>query len=158
MKRLLLSFAAGCTLFALTGCTQRLIDFTFISTKNVDLSKAGTFQRAKQRVEGEDLVHIIIFIPTGVPNMKEAVDRAIEKVPGGIALVDGVLSSYGWWFLYGQQAYIIEGTPLVDPALAAASPAGGHIVCTLDGDGEVAEFAYVTQEEYGRVRAAYGIE
>lgn len=28
----------------------------------------------------------------GVPNMKTAIDKAIESVPGAIALLDGVLS------------------------------------------------------------------
>jgi len=158
MKGLLLSLAGGFALFALTGCTQRLIDFTFISTKNVDLSRAAAFERAKTRINGEDIAHIIICIPTNIPSMKEAVDRTIKKVPGGIALVDGVLSHYGWWFLYGQNGYIIEGTPIIDPALANASLPGGHIVCTLDSDGQVAEFTYVSPEEYDAVKAAYGLE
>ncbi len=158
MRRIVLPLVAGCAIAALSGCAQRLIDFTIISTKNVDLSKAGTFTRAKERVQGEDLVHIIIFIPTGVPNMKEAVDRAIEKVPGGVALVDGVLSHRGWWILYGQQAYVIEGTPLVDPALAAESLPSSNIVCTIDGDGKVSDFAYVTREEYDKFKADHAAE
>lgn len=101
------------------GCTTRMVDFTTISTKNVDWSKAETFTRSPTRVEGRDTAHIIIFIPTGVPNMKEAIDRAIESKPGGVALVDGVVYSKFWWipYIYGQTSYVVEGTPLIDPAL-----------------------------------------
>jgi hypothetical protein len=102
-----------------TGCTTRIVDFTAISTKNVDWSKAATFSRASSRVVGKDTAHIIIFIPTGVPNMKEAIDQAIESRPGGVALVDGVVYSKFWWipYIYGQTSYVVEGTPLIDPAL-----------------------------------------
>jgi hypothetical protein len=74
-------------LVGVTGCTSRLVDFTIISTKNIDLSHAATFQRAQTRVEGRDVVHIILFIPTGIVNLKEAIDRAIGSVPGAVALV-----------------------------------------------------------------------
>jgi hypothetical protein len=102
-----------------TGCTTRLVDFTAISTKNVDWSKAATFNRSSARVEGKDTAHIIVFIPTGIPNMKEAIDRAIESKSGGVALVDGVVYSKFWWipYIYGQTSYVVEGTPLIDPAL-----------------------------------------
>lgn len=101
------------------GCTTRMVDFTAISTKNVDWSKAAMFNRAPRRVEGKDTAHIIIFIPTGIPNMKEAIDRAIESQPGGVALVDGVVYSKFWWipYIYGQSSYVVEGTPLIDPTL-----------------------------------------
>lgn len=107
--------------FLLTGCTQRFVDYTLLSTKNVDLSKASTFKRGPNRVNGEDNRYIIIFIPTGGrPHLKEAVDRAIESVPGAIGLVDGVVSQRGWWFIIGEDAIMVEGTPLIDPSLPGA--------------------------------------
>lgn len=101
------------------GCTTRLVDFTAISTKNVDWSKSTLFRRAKTRVQGEDKVHIIVIIPTGVPNMKEAIDRAIESTPGGVALMDGVVTRKAWYipYIYGQSSFVVEGTPLIDPTL-----------------------------------------
>ena len=101
------------------GCTTRMVDFTAISTKNVDWSKAATFSRTGSRVEGKDTAHIIIFIPTGIPNMKEAIDRAIESKSGCVALVDGVVYQKFWWipYIYGQHSFVVEGTPLIDPAL-----------------------------------------
>ena len=114
-----------------TGCTTRLVDYTLLSTKNVDLSKASTYKRGANRVTAEDSQFIIIFIPTAsAPHLKEAVDRAIESVPGAIALVDGVVSARGWWFILGENAIVVEGTPLIDPALpgASASLEGKYLV------------------------------
>jgi hypothetical protein len=108
--------------FVMTGCTQRFVDYTLLSTKNVDLSKAGTFKRGPNRVTGEDGRYIIIFIPTGgVPHLKTAVDRAIESVPGAVGLVDGVVSQRAWWFIIGEGAILVEGTPLIDPSLPGAA-------------------------------------
>jgi hypothetical protein len=124
MKRKLLLLVMGIALIAVAGCTTRLVDFTLISTKNVDLSRGADFKRAPTRVEGIDKIHIIVFVPTGVPNMKEAIDRAIESVPGAVAILDGVLSQRAWYipFIYGQSMYVVEGTPLIDPALLAKAP------------------------------------
>lgn len=118
-------FVLGLMGLICAGCTTRIVDFTAISTKNVDWSKASTFTRSPARTKGEDTVHIIIFIPTGSPNMKEAVDRAIESKPGGVALVDGVVYSKFWWipYIYGQVSYVVEGTPLIDSSLNGGASA-----------------------------------
>ena len=85
----------GILALGLSGCTTRFVDYTMLSTKNMDLSKAGTYKRGANRVRGEDTQMIIIFIPTAsAPNVKEATDRAIESVPGAVALVDGVGGSH----------------------------------------------------------------
>lgn len=107
---------------ALSGCSQRIMDFTVISSKNVDLSKGAEFKRGLTRVHGEDLKHIIVFIPTGQPNAKVALDKAIESTPGAVGLVDGVITSHGWWipYIYGQSKVEVEGTPLIDPTLQKA--------------------------------------
>jgi hypothetical protein len=106
------------SLFLLSGCSTRVADFTIISSKNIDLSKGMNFKRGSTRVKGEDLKHIII-IPTTHPNAKEAMDKAIESVPGCVALTDGVLNHNLWWipYIYGQESYEVEGTPLIDPDL-----------------------------------------
>src|SRR5262245_42913369 len=92
VSRLLLAVIA----LILTSCTTRIVDFTIISTKNIDISKGATFQRGKSRVEGIDKVYVIVIIPTGFPNVKEAVDRAIESLPGAVALLDGVVTQQNW--------------------------------------------------------------
>ena len=100
----------SCSCIFLAGCTTRLVDFTAISTKNVKLPKTGI----GSRTEGKDCVYMILGIPTGVPNMKEAIDRAIESAGREYdALVDGVLFHTFWTaILIGEICYKIEGTPI----------------------------------------------
>ena len=139
---------------AVTGCSTRLIDFTVISTKNVDLSRGASFERAKARVEGIDKVHIIVFIPTGTPNIKEAIDRAIESVPGAVALLDGVVTQKAWWipYIYGQSMFLVEGTPLVDPALnvSANLPSYFFVRAARDGSTSVHKLSSASYERLRR--------
>ena len=111
--------ASSMILLGLANCYQRLTDFTVISSKNVDLSRASDFKRGKDRVIGKDLKHIIIFIPTGRPDAKEALDKAIETTPGAVALADGAITSHWWYipYIYGRQWFEVEGTPLIDQKL-----------------------------------------
>lgn len=150
----LATLAVVATLMA--GCTTRLTDFTVISSKNIDWNRANEFQRASKRVEGIDLVHTIVFVPIGVPHVKEALDRAIEAMPGTVALLDGVVI-YKYWYIpyvYGRQWYVIEGTPLIDPKYAAAWTHGEYIVTQLNADGTVQETKSVTAQEYEKLRSS----
>lgn len=109
----------SCATLMLAGCSQRIADFTIMSSKNVDLSRGVDFKRLPTRVMGEDKKSMIIFFPTGIPNMKGAMDKAIESVPGAVGLVDGVVTEVNWYIpgLYGEYGYEVEGTPLIDPLL-----------------------------------------
>ena len=136
----------------LTSCSQRMMDFTLISSKNVELSKFPTYERANLRVEGEDTKPIIIVIPTGYPDGKEALDRAIESYPGAVALLDGVFT-YKWFYIpyiYGQYRYVIEGTPLYDPAIRAAieNEVNDYSVCILDKDGNIEKTVQLQKIDY----------
>jgi hypothetical protein len=104
------------TSLLLTGCSTRLVDFTIISSKNIELSHGEYLKPGPHRVKGEDRKHIIFFIPTGDPSVKEAMDRAIEGTPNAVGLVDGVVTKEGWYipYIYGQIWYEVEGTPLID--------------------------------------------
>ena len=150
MRRVFSAAVSALLVAWLCGCTQRLIDFTMISTKNIDLSKAAQFKRGKSRCEGVDDMHLIIFIPTNIPNMKEAVDRAIESVPGCVALVDGVLTHTYWTvILYSYGAFVVEGTPLIDPTLAEGrNLEGNYVVVRMNEEGEVADVRTVSRETY----------
>jgi hypothetical protein len=107
----------------LTNCKTRMIDFTIISTKNVDISEMAKYKRGTTRIEGIDNAWMILFIPTGAPTMKQAIDNAIQKVPGAVALVDGVVyQDFLHAILIARFGFIVEGTPVIDPKLAAASP------------------------------------
>ena len=87
--------------------------------------------------------------------MKTSIDRAIEKVPGCVALVDGVLNVYNMYIplIYGESGYTVEGTPLIDPALAAGQTLpSDRIVCRMSKAGEVEDLSYVSREEYDRIK------
>jgi hypothetical protein len=107
-----------------SGCTTvtRIGDFTIVSSKNIDLTRGADFKRGTNRVKGEDIVVITGFTVPSTPNMKTAIDRAIEYVPGAVALLDGVISqktvSYPF---YTKMGYVVEGTPLVDLGLISNS-------------------------------------
>jgi hypothetical protein len=147
LKLMILSMTA----ILFSSCSHRVLDFTLISSKNVDLSKAASFLRGKNRVEGKDKVHWIIIIPTGTVNIKEAIDRAIESTPGCVALLDGVIYTKFWWipYIYGQQSATIEGTPLIDPSLAynpTEIPTYGKI--ELNKKGEIKSVENILSTEY----------
>lgn len=143
----------------LSGCVTRLVDFTIISTKNIDLAKGASFTRAPSRVKGQDVVGIIIFIPTGVPNIKTAIDRAIESIPGAVALLDGVLSQKAWYIpiFFGQSGFVVEGTPLIDPKLVAANLPSNYMISRLDKKGNVKETKFVSKAEYESAKKKIGI-
>ncbi|WP_373056703.1 hypothetical protein [Zunongwangia sp. H14] len=151
MKKISLLILAS---ILLASCSYRITDFTIISTKNVDLSRAGSFTRAKARNEGVDKIHIILWIPFGRPHLKEAIDRAIEATPGAVALVDGVVYSKSWWaILYGQSKIVVEGTPLVDPSLASTQKMPEYSIAKLDNNGEVKEIVEISKEEYSKMKS-----
>ena len=135
------------TLF-LTGCTTRVTDFTVISTKNVDLN-SKSLKRGSERVTGEDPVYIIILFATGVSNLKEAIDDAIEKVPGAVALVDGVVSFSSFYLppLFGRSTYVVEGTPLIDQNIVSSLPSK-YIISKYNEDSKEYEVSYVSKEEF----------
>ena len=114
------------TLVLLSSCTHRVTDFTIISTRNVPLGKnATTLAKGETRVKADDTTPIILCFSIGRPNMKEAIDKAIEKYHGAVALADGVVYYRHWWFLlFGQNSYIVEGTPICEAEASAESDKG----------------------------------
>lgn len=113
MKIVRFSLLALMTMTVFASCSHRLVDFTVISSKNIPITdEGGQFHKATNRVVGKDSKWSVLFVP-GMPDMKEAIDRAIEQYPGAVALTDGVIYSKGWSCgLFGQNEYIVEGTPL----------------------------------------------
>jgi hypothetical protein len=90
-----------------------------ISSKNIELSKMGQYIRGSSRIIGEDSSAIIFIIPVGQAHPKMALDRAIESIPGCVALLDGVLSSTVFMLppLFATFQYNVEGTCLIDPVI-----------------------------------------
>lgn len=100
------------------GCSHRMIDFTVISSKNTQLRIDP--QTKGPRTEGVDSAWSVLFIP-GRPDLKEAVDRAIEGAGTEYdALVDGVVYYQMMWFVFATKTgYKVQGTPINTSVLQA---------------------------------------
>lgn len=102
----------GCLL--LTGCSKNLGSLTVLSSKNVNLANFSNSQAEEsgEMVKGEDMTHIIWYFPLGIPNLKEAVDRALESENAYMLTNARIKWSFWWVYLYGQEKYTVRGTPV----------------------------------------------
>lgn len=100
----------------LSSCSVRVADLTMVSTKNIDLSDLQLDTRKGQRQSGEDCrFNLLGLIPFGLPNMKEAVDKALEKGNGNV-MVDEVTEYRNIWVVIGFISCIdVKGTVLNAP-------------------------------------------
>jgi hypothetical protein len=158
MKRFIKILTVFSFCFLAAGCVTRLGSFTVLSTKNIDWSRAAAFQRMNERVTGEDMYHIIVIIPTkGNASIEEAVDQAIESVPGGVALIDVVVSNKYFYipYIYGKSGYVVEGTVLIDPQLALDDSGEQKFYTSFTEDGETYTTVLVTEEEYNKQKKKY---
>jgi len=139
----------------LTGCVTREGDFTLMSSKNVELSRLGEFNRSSQTVKGTysrvtAVILGIISIPTN-NDLKKALDNALSKIPGVQALVDVRIDKRKLEFvLFQVETFIVSGTVLIDPRIADASETTldeQYLVMETD-DGEDFEMRYVSEKEY----------
>ncbi|MGB5444991.1 MAG: hypothetical protein WBM99_05715 [Psychromonas sp.] len=114
MKKVVLASSIIAGMF-LSGCTQRIADLTYVSTKNISQEELANATSDNERVVGEDSSQIFIIIPTGNPNTEEAIDRAIEKKKGGIALKNATIHSSFFYipYIYGKATITVEGEVLV---------------------------------------------
>lgn len=98
----------------MTGCTVRVADMTVGSTKNYDIN-SGPFIKGP-RVTGEDLYPVFIF-PLGIPNVKTAMDNAIQSEKCAVGLTDLVISQLNHSFLVGQIGFRVEGDLIIDSSM-----------------------------------------
>jgi hypothetical protein len=54
IKNFKLKMAGVAVILAMASCTNRILDFTMVSSKNIDLSRGASFERGKSRVTGEE--------------------------------------------------------------------------------------------------------
>jgi hypothetical protein len=114
MRSLLSIFILSFSILAVTGCSVRHGDFTVLSNRLVDTHNFDLNVPDKQKVTGEDITHIIVFIPTGgPPTLEGALDDAFDKT-GGDVLTDAVINTWCFYFpyVYGQSGWKVEGTSL----------------------------------------------
>ncbi len=100
-------------ILALSGCSQRVADLTVASTKNMNLNSDGFV--TGERVEGEDMVPVVLF-PFGIPQVKEATDKAIENNHCAVGLTDVVVTqkNHAFLFLLGAIGFSVEGNLVID--------------------------------------------
>ncbi len=107
---------AAATLLALPSCTTRIMDLTVTSSKNIDLNyKPGYVVSDNARTSGKDTTHFALFFPLGTPNVREAMDKAIEKNGNNAVALSNMTLTTKWWyipFIYGQFTYVVEGDPV----------------------------------------------
>ncbi|MDR7344382.1 hypothetical protein J2X14_002803 [Pantoea alhagi] len=111
MKKILV-VALG--VMVLSGCSMRVADLTVGSTKNYNIN--GNKFVTGPRVSAEDSYPVIIF-PTGFPNMKTAIDRAIEKDKCAVGLSNVVITQLNYSFLFGKIGVRAEGNLIIDRSL-----------------------------------------
>ena len=98
----------------LSGCSQRVADLTVASTKNYNIN-GGKFVNGP-RVTGEDSVPVFL-IPLGLPNVKEAADKAIEKDNCAVGLTNVVVTQKNYSFLFGVLTFEVEGNLVGDRSI-----------------------------------------
>lgn len=114
-RKYFIGITAALTLLV-NSCSFRIADFTFLSSKNVDMNHAAGYTTSvNDRKQGQDSAHIIIFIPTGEADYKEALDKAIEQNgPSCVGLANAKVESGGWYipYVYGYFWCSVEGDPV----------------------------------------------
>lgn len=109
MKKAAIAIILGAVIAS--GCTIRVADMTVGSTKNYNINSSKFIKGP--RVTGEDRHPVIIF-PIGIPNMKTAMDNAIEQDKCAVGLSDVVITSLHHSFLFGVIAARVEGNLIID--------------------------------------------
>lgn len=95
-----------------SACSIDHGNFTVISNKIVDIKNLNLNKTPKVRnIEGEDLAHTIIFIPTKIPTLSAALNDAFCKSDTDLIINANVSMTY-WYipYIYGQQYWTITGT------------------------------------------------
>lgn len=95
------------TILLAYGCSQRVGDFTLISTKNAEIG--GKYKRLPDRYKGEDAKGMFIGIPLGIPNLKTAVDNCIEAGKGELLSNAVVESSFWTVIIWGEEKFTVTG-------------------------------------------------
>ncbi len=113
------------TATVLTSCTSQgertLGRFSIVSSRNIELTKLPEMNRCLERTATEERSVKLLMSTKQLSNsyaMENALDGALSKIPGAIALLDAKLT-----YVYEKQfskevgGYVFEGYALIDPAL-----------------------------------------
>lgn len=113
-KKMVMVSVLAISSLSMMGCSSRVADLTFATTKNIDLND-GHFVEGK-RVSGEDTRSIVIIFPTGNPSVKESADKAIGQDRCAVGLSDVVVDSSFWYipYIYGEATLKTTGNLVID--------------------------------------------
>ncbi len=146
-----------------TSCTSRVIDYTLLSTKNVNFEGSKYFMKAPEPVKGKDTAVYIFVIPTSKLDIKEAINDAIEQVPGCVALADVVVYQRTIpLILVNTTSYIVKGTPIIDkrllrnPRKASILPSK-YIYGVYDKKEKRFKVSYLSEKEYKNLKQKLNI-
>lgn len=107
MMKILMTLAI---ILGLSACSTHLTDVSVLSNKNINLKTVDIDDAPKvKNVVGRDSKLVLVFIPLGTPQLKEAVNDALRKADGDL-IVDASVYRKNWWFIIGQETLEINGT------------------------------------------------
>lgn len=131
-KKLVLFVIFASILIAFGGCSQRIGDFTLLSTKNVEIG--GKYKKLDKRFQGEDTKMMLLGIPLGTPNLKTAVDNCIENGKGYL-ITDAVVDySFFTVILAGQMKYTVTGDVWVKADMSSLTNPNTELFQLQSGD------------------------
>lgn len=113
-------FIISFMLLAITGCSTRIADLTVASTKNFNLNSGNL--DIGSRVTGSSTIPVILF-PLGQPNLKEAIDNAVEKDRCAVGLSNVVIYYNEAVFIFGTISLSVKGNLILDNSLPSC---GGY--------------------------------
>lgn len=93
-----------------TSCQRRIADLTLVSTRNIDSSIE--YHELSRYVTGKDraLHSLFFFSPIMAPNIEDAIDKAVRKIPNGEYMKNVVLRErYIPFLLFTIRTFKIEG-------------------------------------------------
>ena len=155
LKLILLSVLASLSFAACTS-VEDLGRFTVISSKNVDLSRLGEMQKFAGKSETKKYNARFLFIRYSKISdnyiLENALDSALETIPGAVALVDAKVQYYkktGFLGITGKWGYKFEGTALIDTdVVGEANLPSENETLFIIKDEASNEIAFVTESEF----------
>ena len=116
-KSLFTGVITSILILGLSGCTQRLGQFTAASTQNVRNLNYDIADNSKVKAEGNSCINTVIFFPIGNydDRIQRAMDSAIKngqtKGLDGDLLVNARIDWVHWYIplIFGQDCVNVEG-------------------------------------------------
>ncbi|MCM1322502.1 MAG: hypothetical protein NC041_10515 [Bacteroides sp.] len=150
------------SLTMLVSCSttsEELGRFTIVSAKNLDFSRISSMKRFSEKTATTELNKKGVFISSKVSDsyvLENALDSALENIPGAVALVDAKLRYITKKRFFSKKyGYVFEGTALVDqnlvdPNLAAGEEVKDCYYFVFDSDADIA-LQSVDEEKFNEV-------